>query len=289
MLLNTMIKKLFPVIFIIIICPLILNAQRQYGRKYSPLYEFDGRYKLSGWHFAPGLTYTLTRLKNKSETLYTNNDTSYQALFDPSGRLGFYFELGRYRIFKYGYLFNYMDYSIAFKQIKGKEKFEGIWMQESNALTFAQTSGSGVFSFNYLTANFNLYNVKQLKEYTFLQTGIGINIDYSIIHRSNYDGNTLFHNQQMPSRFMSQIHFKLGFGWKASDILYIIPTLETPVLNLYEWYQGKSTLPVFSSRYRPLIFTLRIAWLSKPKPGDCPKVEGMPDDKKRQNNYQMNK
>lgn len=276
-------------IFLLFFCFFDSTAQRQYGRKYAPIYTFDGRYKLSGWHFAPGLTYTLTRFTNKEQTLYNNNDTSYKTIFNPAGRLGLYFEFGRYRIFKYGYLFNYMDYGIAFKQLKGKESFEGTLLQESSSITLAQFNGNGAYSFNYITGNFNLNNVKQLKEYIFLQTGIGVNADYSIIHRSNYEGNTFGQNQQVPSRFMAQLHVKLGFGWKASDMLYIIPTLETPVLNIYEWYKGKSTLPVFNSRYRPLILTVRIAWLSKPKTDDCPKVEGMPDDKKRQNNYQMNR
>lgn len=264
-------------------------SQKIYQRKKEPLVDLNGHYKLGGWQFAPGLTYTLTRFKNKEETLYNANDTLYNTTFDPGGRLGLYFEFGRYKIFKYGTWINYMDYSLAFKQIKGKEKFEGEMLQESSSTAIMTTDGKGKFGYSYLTGNFNLNNIIQISDYRFIQNSIGINADYRLITNTKYEGNTVFQQQNTPTSFMAQLHYKIGYGIKWNDKLFIIPSLETPILNLYEWDNFKSSFFNFSSRYRPLIFTIRIAWLKKSNGLDCPPVYGNPDDKMKQQQYQQQK
>ncbi len=258
------------------------NAQAIYKRKKEKLVDMS-RVKLNGWHFAPGLDYTLTRFKNKEETLFERNDTIYNATFDPGGKFGWYFEVGRYHLFKYpGLLFQYFDYSIAYKAIKGTEKYEGEMKTESTASTLASTSGDGIFRHKYLLGNINFNNIKQLGNYSFLQNSIGLNIDFRFSDKRSYDGSTFGHNQADPKKLLAQLHYKIGFGYKLTEKFFIIPTLETPILNLFEWDKFKSTDPMFSSRYRPIILTIRIGWLSKPKPGDCltPDVPGERDKQK---------
>ena len=57
-------------------------------------------------------------------------------------------------------------------------------------------------------------------------------------------------------------HLKLGYGMKFQNRLFIIPTLESPILNLKQW-ESKSTYGIMNSRYRPLL-QVRILWLKRP-------------------------
>lgn len=263
------------------------ERKRRTGRKSTELVDFSGRYKLSGWHFAPGVDYTLTRFTNEEETLLERNDTLYTGTFDPGGKFGLYFEVGRYHLFKYGVLFNYLDYSLAYKAIKGTEEFTGNMVIESTGSSLGVTEGSGVFKHKYLLGNVNVNNIIPLGSYTFLQNSIGLNIDFRFSDKRPYDGSTFAHQQADPSRLLAQLHYKFGFGYKINEKWFIIPTLETPILNLFQWDKFKSTDPMFSSRYRPIILTIRLAWLSKSKPGDCPPVYGPADDKAKQKAYEM--
>jgi hypothetical protein len=261
-------------------------AQRTYGRKNMPLVNLNGQYKLSGWHFAPGITYMANRFKNTPETLYESNDTTYNVTFDPAGKIGLYLEAGRYHIFKYGYLFAYMDYSLAFKKFKGTEKFTGEFLQEGSNTPFATSEGNGAFKHSYLTGNINLNNVVQLNDYEFWQNSLGLNIDYRIGGSSSYSGVTTYQNPNDPAKFMMQLHYRLGYGFKWTDRLFVIPMIETPILSVFSWDNGKSSYEMFSSRYRPLIFTIRFAWLRKSS-WDCPPSEGGPNDKDKQQQYQQ--
>jgi len=210
--------------------------------------------RASGWHFAPGLTYMMG-FKPKGDDAPVVN---------PGGRLAIYAEIGRYRIFPNGgNVFNYMDYSLAYKRLSGKEEFLG---------------EKSIFKQNHLLGNFNINNMIQLTDYTFIQNSLGINGDFKFAERvapsaSPYQDNT--------GRFLISLHYKLGFGYKATKNLFIIPTLETPILNGIEWEKGRSDYGIYSSRYRPIIFTVRFAWTQKPSKNACPPIPGAKDKDKK--------
>lgn len=258
------------------------ERRRRTGRKNSELVDMSGRYRLSGWHFAPGIDYTLTRFNNPEETVNVN-EIDYNSTFDPGGKFGLYLEAGRYKIFKYGVLFNYLDYSLAYKAIKGTETYEAYPAADNTAVF----SGEGMFKHKYLLGNINLNNIYQLKSNTFLQNSIGLNLDFRFSDKRDYDVTPFSSVQADPSRLLAQLHYKFGFGIKLNEKWFMIPTLETPILNIFEWDKFKSTDPMFSSRYRPIILTIRFAWLTKSKPGDCPPVYGPADDKAKQKAYEM--
>ncbi len=278
-------KKIL-VVIVLALLALSSAAQPIYSQRRA-LVPFDGRVKLSGWYIGPGLSYTFTRPFNTEEDIFKGNDTLYRATTDPSGRVGLYFEAGRYHIFRYGVLFNYIDYGLAFKQIRGRESYTGRVMAESNSALLLRTEGEGTYSHSFVTAHLNFNNIIQLGDYSFLQSTLGLNLDYRVISGQSYSHNSALgalHTPYNPSAFMAQLHFKLGFGYKLSDHLFVIPALETPILSFYEWENGRSSYPMFGSRYRPVFLSLRFAWLRKPK-NDCPPVYGNPDDKRKQQQY----
>lgn len=245
-----------------------LGLGGQNGRKNMPLVDFGGRYKMSGWLFEPGFTWNSCRLFNPEEEY-----EDQMIKVNPSGKLGAYFGMGRYTIFyQGGNIFNYLDYSVAYKMLRGKEKITGAIERE------------GKYSHNYLLGNFNINNVIQFSDKMFLQNSIGANLDWRFLKRQSHDGPNA---DKRPSAIVANLHYKFGIGFKINERFFIIPAIETPILNIYNFEKFKSTWGIFNSRYRPLIFSVRFAWLRPIGRGDCPPVYASPDDKKAQENFQM--
>ena len=252
--------KLF-ILLSLVFLSTIGNTQDIFGRTKKDLIEYR-TYRMGGWMFAPGLTYSLGRKPRNEE-----RD------IDPNGRLSVYAEVGRFQVFyEGGNFFNYLDYSLAFKRLSGNEKF--------NDLT-------SVFKQNFVLANFNLNNIIQLGDYNFLQNSIGVNADYKISEK--YDNSNLSDAAEPnnTNRFLTSLHYKFGYGIKAKNNLFIIPSVEVPILNFLEWENGKSTYGIFSSRYKPIIFSVRFAFLRERGKMACPDNGLSPEDKKKQEMHMM--
>lgn len=239
-------------------------------------------YKSGGWMFSPGLTWMGTRLKNSTDTLLHSNDTSLTARFDPGGRLGVYLEFGRFHImYEGGTVINYIDYSLAFKTLRGKEKYESdIAIGNASA---PYISGKSKFGHMYALANFNFNNVIQYSSYSFIQNSLGFNLDYNFRDKHKNIAPSPFFSQEDPSRLTAQIHYKLGWGYKASKTLFIIPQIETPIFNILDFTNFHPSWTIFNSKYQPIIVSVRFAWLQKQKAAySCPK----PGKKKKKKSSQ---
>lgn len=236
----------------------ISNAQDIFGRTKKDLVEYR-TYRLGGWMFAPGLTYTLPRVPKKE-----SRD------IDPHGRLAVYAEVGRFQVFyEGGNFFNYLDYSLAYKRLSGTEEYN---------------DNKSIFKQNFVLANFNLNNIIQLSDYTFIQNSLGVNADYKFSEK--YENNNLSGNENT-SNLLFSLHYKFGYGIKAKNNLFIIPSIEIPILNALEWENGKSTYGIFSSRYKPIIFSVRFAFLRERGKMACPDNGLSPEDKKKQEMHMM--
>lgn len=217
----------------------------QYDRKNRDLIDLKNT-RHSGWLISPGLTYMIP-FKPKADDAPDVN---------PNGRLAIYLEAGKWHLFPGGgNVFNYFDYSLAYKRLSGSEEFGNT---------------KGIFKQNNVLGNFNINNIIQLSDYTFIQNSLGANLDYKFSEKYEPAVETTYSDNT--KRLLFSLHYKFGFGIKVTKKLFVIPTLETPILNFREWEKGRSDYGIFNSRYRPLIFTVRFAWTMKPKKGDCPPV-----------------
>ena len=216
------------------------------------LMDFNGQYRMQNFFLSPGLTFMLPKASDKE--------------FRQRGRLGLIFEGGAYHIFERGgNIFNYMDYGAGYKRLSGSE--------------FNDINNKSIFKQNYISSFFNINNIWQLSSKKFLQSSIGANLDYKF-----FEKDTPLPNNTDKLNF--SFHFKLGYGIKFNKILFVIPTIETPILNLKKWENGKSTFGIFNSRYRPIIFKVRLIWLKKLGKSDCPPVYTNPeDDARNERNY----
>ena len=232
-------------------------------------YMFDiggGNYKVSGWHFAPGITYMIPTVNQWTELqtdVGDSQDTLFQGDFDSSGKIGLYVEFGRHRFFEKKVL-TYMDYGLGFKSLKGSEQFSGVLGDGTEQVEYAYDES---FKNSFVTGFVNFSNIAQLSDFTFIQNSFGLNADYRVINKMNEVG--IQTQEPQPANFVGQVHYKLGFGFKANRNLYVVPSIETPILNVYQWEDGKSTLNYFNSRYRPIIFSVRFFWFDIQKQADC--------------------
>lgn len=259
-------------VLIIILLVSSLNSFAQYSYKNgkTELVRREGFMKLSGWNFAPGVTWMAGRFRNTAEKLYSSGDTSYLATHNPGGRIGLYAEIGRHKIFKYARLFPYMDYGLAYKGMRGKESFEGNWYTSTQEAPFATTEGSGKFAHHNIAAYVNFNNILQFSNKLFVQNSLGANVDYSIIKRSEDISGPFREDADIP-RLWAQIHYKLGIGIKINDGFFIIPSIETPILNILPWTDFNMRMPKYMSMYRPLILSVRFAFLNQNNTS-CPPV-----------------
>lgn len=247
-----------------------ISAQGFAKRKWPDLIPLDGKMKRGGLYFAPGITYALANAKDREEEVFRAGDTSYTAIYDPNGRIGLYLEAGWFHATRDPVILDYWDFGIAYKQLKGTEDFTGILQRGDSIATIA---GSGAFRDQYLTVHVNANKFFQAGRYQFVQLSLGANGDLDIGSRRAHTGDPFLNQHEFPPSIIAQAHVKLGYGFKMTQRLFVIPAIETPVFSVLPEDQGFGQLQWFSSPYRPLILSIRFLFLRYPNGFDCVPVK----------------
>ena len=251
----------------------------QNGRQLRPLYRLDGGdFQNKGWFFGPGMTYTIPAQADnpvlRARLVNENLDTLFVGDFDPSGAIGAYLEVGRFHFFKNPIFIHYIDYGIHYKMLRASESFSGqMLVTDSTSIPITENLASveidSYFNRHQFGAFFNAYHITQITDRSFIQLGLGANLDYALFKKIETPEPRTYFLEKNAEDFGAQLHAKLGFGFKAESGVFIVPSIETPILSLFPFDDGKSTLPMFSSRYRPIIFSIRFMFFSRTKAADC--------------------
>lgn len=250
-----------------------LLAQGFSERKRPEIFPTDGKMRRGGFYVAPGVTWTLTPFKEQEEReVFRSGDTVHTALFDPRGRLGLYLEAGWFHATNDPVILDYWDFGLAYKQFRGRESFTGRY---AVADSVGATLGEGAFNDQHLTAHVNANKLIQTKDYQFVQLSLGANLDWRFATDHTYSADLTRANAwNFPLEFTGQLHFKVGYGFKLTQQLMIIPAVESPIFSVQPTDDGRwGRLDWFSSTYRPLIFSVRFLFLRYPKGWACPPVK----------------
>ncbi len=251
------------------------------NRKWKPLFPVDDtNFKLSGWYVGAGATYTFSLPSNTEQNFQIGNDTLLTANFKASGNPGFLIEAGRFTM-TYSKLIPYIDYGISFKQIRGTQDYTGYFLESDNQDTVLISQSTASFSNYYISAHFNANNAIRVSEFGFIQNSLGLNIDYKVIETIKGTAPMFPSSTASSEAFIVQLHYKLGYGFRLDKKHYLIFTLETPILTAYPWDDGKSTIAIFDSRYRPILFSVRLMFLNNNSRPDCNKPTQLDMNKKR--------
>lgn len=227
--------------------------------------EHASHYRPLGWYINPGLTYMLG---NNADDENRNYDLT------ATGLPGYYVEAGMEHLFKKaGKAVHYFDWGLGVKHFSGQEKYSVDGSQATR----------GQFNLGNAFLRAGIHNVWQLSVYNFIDQSLGFNLDYRIYGGKDDPGyaSPLASNNQ--GKLVAQLHYYFGFGYKVRDGFFIVPGVQTPILTAVTFDDFNPSHHWFNSRYQPFIFTLKFAWLF-PKKG-CPSVDGMDDDKQRNENY----
>lgn len=289
-------------LMVLFLCHSLQAQKKGFGKKkpvsfqkhYNELLPKAPQYKLNGWHFAPGATYMLTPFVYQDRVFDETDVYRFDARVRGIGKPGLYAEVGRYRMLPYMPFFEYLDYSISYKSLRGSERANGQYVSvpaEVPLLPMEDTKGD--FGFHYAELNFNLNHIWRISKYNFIQHSIGVNGGYAFL--PNQTGFTVSAvAQDNPGRWNAQLHYKLGFGIKMRGNWLLIPAIETPILGAWPFENGRSSMGFFASRYRPLIFSLRFFFMRPANTMDCTPVktrEGliMPTDMNKQQQMDQTK
>ena len=254
-------------IVLLFVSGLSAMGQSLYDRKRKDIIPLEGQAKRIGWFVAPGLTYTLPRFKNEEEEVFRSADTVYTTTYDPYGRLGIYLEGGLTWYTRDPVVLDYFDVGLAYKNLRGSESYTGLYQRGGSA---AELTGEGTFAERMLTFNANANKFIPTFDYQFVQLSLGANVDYRLGSDYEHTGDSLLNGHTFPPDLWAQVHFKLGYGFKLTGNLILIPAIETPVFSMVPQDEGLGQVQWFSSRYRPLIFSVRFLFLRAREGFDCP-------------------
>jgi len=255
-----------------LLLPLLLAYQvfAQRGlmqRKHPDLVPLDGRAKRIGWYVGPGVTYTLPRFKNEEEEIFRDADTVYTATYDPNGRVGLYLEAGATWYTRDPVIIDYFDLGLAYKNLRGSEEFTGV-LQRGELVDPVEAQGT--FAERFITLHANANKFIQTGDYQFVQLSLGANADYRIGSTYEHTGDPLMNGHTFPPDLIGQLHFKVGYGFKLTGNVLMIPAIETPLFSIVPEDVGFGQLKWFSSQYRPLILSVRFLFLRARNGFDCP-------------------
>jgi hypothetical protein len=259
------------IIFFFLIFAETVNAQ--FVRQKRDVFPMFGNLKRSGWIISPGVTYTLGNLNNDNKIFQINSDSTYSIDFNPGGKFGLSIDIGRFFAPKNAGFIKMIDYGLSFKLLRGQELFTAT-ATGKDLNKVRETNGTSVFTQGFVSGFIHLNNLKQINDNSFISNGIGLNVDYNLIDKMASDFNGLDLPISKPNTIFAQLNYKIGFGFKIRKDIILIPSLETPILNIWDFENGKSTLSYFNSRYRPLLLKVNVLLIDERPERKCPGSKG---------------
>lgn len=250
--------------------PLICHGQTSQKGDIFPKF---GNFERKGWIVNPALTYMMKPIKNAQDRIWLGSDTVYDVAYQAQGKVGVGLEIARFYAIDNSPVISYVDFAMGLKILRGVERFTAT-LDDPDRLNPYTRKGDGTFSHSYITASFNVTNSILLARSVFLNNTLGINGDYRFADVYTYNKQGIPMQLNMPERFVFQAHYSIGVGFKITPNMMLIPSVETPIVNFYEYDDLKSTFAIFNSRYRPLIFRLTILVLDNKPDRKCPKKVG---------------
>ena len=246
-----------------------------------------GDYRRLGIQVSLGPTYTFTKL-GQEENEFQGADTLFRYNHEAKGRIGAFAEIGMVHITRRPRkIIHYYDWGLGFKIYGGRELSSAKIYDDRDTL-IGNLNGEGQFYNGYLYGRFDVHNVFQMTPHLFLDNSIGVNGDYMILLGNQaYSGFHIPTNEKFQENLTVNLHYSLGLGIKPriDKGFFFIPSIELPVLGIYEWNGGTPAFDWFSSKYYPVMLRLKFVWLFRKNPDDCPPVETNERDRQQADEY----
>lgn len=252
---------------------LLIDAQ--VNRKTFPL---SREFKKSGFSISPLATISFG---NKSNLKTFSDDAGFEWEYVEIGRGTWNggVELGWFKTFEGYQIGDYFEGSLSYRRFSGVHNLEetNIKVPSGSALlAFKEYKNS--WRFETITAAVRIIDIALQKPTSFLTWGIGANYDYIIASRFDSDLPQGFLNEKpFDNKHAVRVHFQIGYGFKMTKHLFLIPTLETPLLTVLPASSLNPAIQFLDVNYQPLIIGLKFMFLRK-DPVNCnaPQLKNMP-------------
>lgn len=246
----------------------IAITHAQVNRKTFPL---SREFKKSGFSISPLATVSFG---NKSDQSTFSNEAAFEWEHVQVGRGTWNagVELGWFKTFEGYQVGDYFEAAISYRRFSGVH-----YLEETNTkvptgqtlLPFREYENS--WRYETVTAAVRIIDIAFQKPNNFLTWGIGVNYDYLIASRfdADYPQGFLANNQTpFDNKHAVRAHFQVGYGFKMSKHLFLIPTLETPLLTILPTSTFNPSIQFLDVIYQPLIIGLKFMILRK-DPVNC--------------------
>ncbi|NND77527.1 MAG: hypothetical protein HKN39_05040 [Flavobacteriales bacterium] len=220
-----------------------------------------------GMYIGLGGTYTIPLSSNDGP--YAVDSLNYEFDFSNKGKLGPYLEFGKWHILNYG-LFHSLEYGLSYRQYNGQEKYEANEIPDQASVEPVGI-GEGKFKSHIAHLQFFVNRAYKLSKLSFLQASLGADIGYRFIDKNEYVSDFEFEsNLREASTITSHVNFRLSYATRLNR-MYLTPFLQSSIFSIKEMSLSEANLPYFNSRYRPLVFGMRVQWLHQKKDRECAK------------------
>ena len=262
-------KRLFSCTFFLFSA---LAAFSQPGRQTIDAFPRFGDYERSGWEYFIGVTDTPPMWSDKQHIGQTTPDSSFMLDYAPKGQLGLTAGLGRFTALDGSFpFFNFISFDASGKYFRGKEINTASFLKSDNPNDLGPSRiSTSSFADLYLSAALRAGNITNFSDYSFISNCLGLNFDYRMMEGQKSDPYFPGANGQVPGKMLLQLHYQLGYGMKISKRTIMHISVETPILNMYPFDQGRSTFYYFHTHYRPVIARIAFLILDKKPTRKCP-------------------
>ena len=267
-------KKLILLSFFLAQCALI-NAQ--FNRNTFPL---SREFKKSGFSISPLATVSFG---NKSDLKLFENETGFQWEHVEVGRGTWNggIELGWFKTFEGYQVGDYFEGALSYRRFSGVHYLEETNVEVPTGSTLlAFKEYENAWRFETITAAVRLIDIAFQKPNSFFTWGVGVNYDYVIANRSGTDYPIDFlsdKNNPFDNKHAFRAHFQVGYGFKMSKHLFLVPTVETPLLTVLPTSTLNPSIQFLDVNYQPIIIGIKFMILRK-DPVNCnaPQLKNMP-------------
>ncbi|MEQ8324797.1 MAG: hypothetical protein RIC15_05775 [Vicingaceae bacterium] len=253
----------------------------------TDVFPLDREYRLSGWFASIGGTYMYPIKKGEgsdvtstsfSDTIRSINTTT-NARFEekPKGRIGLiYADIGYWRAFNNPGFFHFWEVGASYRVYKGSADFSG------SSTTTQRVDSSGVVVSNTSSQDYQFGNSysdqavslvlkitrhRHFSSHGFMQHSFGLNADYFLSSSPEIPavppGFENIYEPSYHSQIQAQLSYRFGIGWRVAPTVLVIPSIELPLITAYDFENGKSSLPYWSTRQYPIIFSVRVMLLRR--------------------------
>jgi hypothetical protein len=238
-----------------------------------------------------GPTYTFA---SKPQHLpYTDSiGNQYDIEIKSKGKFGVHFDIGMAHFnvkkpwLRIGKLYHYFDYGLNFKLFGGSEMTK-YPIYDNVGREIGTTEGKGKFYNGYAGLRATIHYLKYFQNGSkFLDNGLGVNAEYMVLIGNKTYSNFTGYKSAYSDPLRIQLHYKIGFGFRLKRGSYLIPTIQIPILGFSQF--GQESIHWFSSKYYPIMLSVKYIRLFQKKGNGCTD-NGTEQDKKKNEEYMQGK